>query len=150
MKPIEMELGFDWLASQKGCLGRCWGWWHRTGALWLLPIMLKHQQNLLLYFLVLVPCYLEGPMLCADRVLMSLTRSVLLEPRLWLCGMAQGEITFFQGDITHQSLKHCHYSVLMWDTQTPEYQWARNLSMNIQEFLESYYYICPSWDNLLE
>lgn len=91
-----------------------------------------------------MPCSLEGPTLWADGALMSLTRSVFLEPRLWLCGMVQGEITFFQGDITHQSLNHCHYSVLMWITQTPEYKWATNLNMNIQELLESYYYIWPS------
>lgn len=98
----------------------------------------------IIFFLLLVPCYVEGPMLCAEGVLMSLTRSVFLEPRLWLYGMVQGEITFFQGDTAHQSLNHCHYSVLMWDTQTPEHKWATNLNMNIQEFLESYYYICPS------
>lgn len=91
-----------------------------------------------------MPCSLEGPTLWADGALMSLTRSVFLEPRLWLCGMVQGEITFFQGDITHQSLNHCYYRVLMWITQTSEYKWATNLNMNIQELLESYYYIWPS------
>lgn len=61
-------------------------------------------------------------MLCAEGGFNELDQISVPGAKAVTVWDVQGEITFFQGDITHQSLNHCHYSVLMWDTQTPEYK----------------------------